>query len=201
MTASVQCWVELLVELFDALDPPTVLEVEMFALGSLDCELVALEDGPVKVVTDSLKSGGHGVDVVGGLVVLVAAAAGQAAQTGGGGPLVLPVAQTSLPIGQVTLAAPNGGVGLGDVVADVGRTAAQVGSMDVLFGAQVGVDAVGVVHRREGFGLGSGQRGGDLLGRVPCGSPTSRPPWSPSSRDWPVVFQVWVGAMERDWPT
>ena len=41
----------------------------------------------------------------------------------------------------------------------------QVGSVDVLFGAQVGVDAVGVVDRGEGFGLGSGQRGGDLLGR------------------------------------
>ena len=123
------------------------------------------EDGLVEVVTGSLEVGGHCVDVIGGLVVLVAAAAGQAAQAGGGGLLVLPVAQALLPVGQVTLAGPDGGVGLRDAVADVGGTAVQVGSMVVLFGAQVGPDAVGVVHRREGFGLGSGQGGGDLFGR------------------------------------
>ena len=86
-------------------------------------------DGLVEVVTGSLEVGGHGVDVMAGLVVLVAAAAGQAAQTGGGGLLVLPVAQALLPVGQVPLAGPDGGVGLGDAVADVGGTAAQVGSV------------------------------------------------------------------------
>ncbi len=73
--------------------------------------------------------------------------------------------------------------------------------MDGLFGAQRGFDAVGVVDGGEGLGLGSGQGGGDLLGRGGVRFVTSRPPWSPSSRGWRVVFQVWVGAMERDWPT
>lgn len=70
---------ELPLELLDALDPPLVGGIELFAANLFSRELVALVDSLVQLVMGSLEVGGQAVDVMGSLVVLMAAAAGQAA--------------------------------------------------------------------------------------------------------------------------
>ena len=193
--------VEVLAELLDAADAPLVVGVEVFPPGLCRCQLVSFDERVGQVLAGPLQVGCHRVDVSGGVAVLPAAAGGEAAPAGSRGMLFAPMSQAVLPVGEVLLPAGDGGVRLGDAVGEVGGTLMQVGSVVVLFGLDVLVGAIGVVVGGEGFGLGAGQGGGDLLGGGGVGSWTMRPPWSPSSRRRRVVFQVWVGATERDWPT
>ena len=112
-----------------------------------------------------LQAGAEVLDVSGGGVMFLTSVGGDSALPGVGVLLVLPVAHLVLEVGESLLAAGDDLVGGVDVVADVGGTVGEVVPVRLALGAQVRVEAVGVVDRGEGLGLGSFQSGRDHLCR------------------------------------
>ena len=85
------------------------------------------------------------------------------------------------------------------MIGDIGWALAEVAAVGGLFSAYVAVESVRVGVGGEDLRPGSGQGGSDLLGDSRFDFDDA-PPWSPSSMSG-VVFQVWVGWIEQDWPT
>ncbi len=85
------------------------------------------------------------------------------------------------------------------MIGDIGWALAEVAAVGGLFSAYVALESVRVGVVGEDLRPGSGQGGGDLLGASRFDFDDA--PTMAAVVNAGAVFQVWVGWIERDWPT